>query len=790
MIKKIIKNIIFFIILINIFFNNILYADDNNKFLIKKINIIGVNNFSKDIIENKIKNYKNKNISKSDIKNIIKYLYDTKLFNNIKIDIKNNDLIIYINENKLINNIKFFNNKLLNNTELINILKKFNLNNNEIFNEKNLFDFKKEIKKIYINNGKFFFNIEDIIENINNNKINITLFFNEGEFTKINNVNIEGNRLLNKKSILNILDINYGLFKTVYNKNKLLNNLLKLNLIYKKKGYLNFSINKLNTKFIEKNNSIDIDLVINEGKIFLINKFIVNGNYNELHKLDINSLCNFKKNEIYNYKKIYNVKNKIKNFLLKKGYKNPKINILISNLNKNKCTLDINVEIDIQDKLNIRNIKIYGNKKTLDKVLKNKMKQKEKTEFNIFQTKSDILELNKFKYFNKINIYTKKIYKIDNLIDLIYFVKEPYVNNFSVGANLNSKTLNFECNYNNINWLGSGNSLLLKAIYNDPKYFLSCDIKNPYNLLKNNKQYECKIFDNLNTVNNNSDVLRIKDSGLSSSINNNINDKINTENRLCFSTRTINFNEFEENINEIIKKNIFNDNIPKNIIDLNKSDKYIKFNKIDLFTKMKYIYNVNKYKEKYLNISFSTDNNLLPFGINLYRLLFEYLNNNKINDYISLKNEIIFFIMPDINNKIPFYEYGLIKNYIDNIRGFKSNCIEEIDYSNIDENCENLNILKNNSKINIINEIYLPIELIFNNIKDFLKISLFIDSSNNLYLGNNIFKNILSFHDHMSFGINAKINLKIGNINTSYSIPIKYCDSNNIINFQFKFNRK
>ena len=232
-------------------------------------NIYNLNKKQKVFIINNIDFIGNKNINKNNLLNKItlKGVCKNSLGKNIVNEIKNTSL----------NDIKF--------NEIIPKLQKDVLYWSSLYFNKETFENdKKEIIKLYHNNGYLDAEINKIeIKKLKNkNIIDIIYHIDEGKKYFIGKIDIIGNKNIKTDILLKILNINYGdPFNFSYIQEKIHGNPMNplaecIKNFYGSLGYLKANID-LKIDLID-NNYINIKIIINEGDIVKINKIKITGN--------------------------------------------------------------------------------------------------------------------------------------------------------------------------------------------------------------------------------------------------------------------------------------------------------------------------------------------------------------------------------------------------------------------------------------------------------------------------------------------------------------------------------
>ena len=129
-----------------------------------------------------------------DISDIIKNLFSTNLFVDIKVNLDQNTLYISVVETPIISKINIDGNKLVEADIIISSLKSVGISQSKPYS-KNLVDkVQQELTRLYFDNGRYSSSI-DIIENtLDDNLIELDINIDEGTASTIKEIKILGNK--------------------------------------------------------------------------------------------------------------------------------------------------------------------------------------------------------------------------------------------------------------------------------------------------------------------------------------------------------------------------------------------------------------------------------------------------------------------------------------------------------------------------------------------------------------------------------------------------------------------
>ena len=309
---KIIFFIIFFLFITNSFAKNINTIEVNGNDRISKETIIVFGKINKE-----------SNIDSSEINKIIKNLYKTNFFKDIKIIRESDKLIITVKENPLVQTLKI--NGVKNKT-ILNILnEQIQLKEKQSF-QKNIVKLdENKITNILRSNGYFFAEVSSkIIEN-DNNTIDLIIDIELGEKAYIKRIKFIGDKKIKDRKLRNVIVSEEAKFwKFISNKKFLDSKRIKLDeklLInyYKNKGYFNIKINSSSAQII---NEKDFELVfnINAGNKYVFNNLnlIIPSDFDKSNFKSIIEVLNKKEGEIYSLNSVEKILDEIDKIVLQK----------------------------------------------------------------------------------------------------------------------------------------------------------------------------------------------------------------------------------------------------------------------------------------------------------------------------------------------------------------------------------------------------------------------------------------------------------------------------------------
>ena len=428
--------------------------------VVNKFNIQGNERISSETIKIYGDLKENKNYSESDLNKILKDLYETEFFENINLEIKNNELNVIVKEYPYINQLIIIGEKTKRYTnqikEIIKLKEKRSLIKSYINSDINI------IKSLYSSLGYNNVEINIKTKKITNNSYDLLVEIQRGEKTRIKSINFIGNNKISNRRLKDVIASEKHQFWKILSKNTNFNeSLLELDTrlltnFYKSSGFYDV---KINSKFAKINESKEAELFfsIDEGNRYTINKISTN----------VDSVFDkkifFPMNDIYQkYIGEYYSPFKVKKLLedLDKLIDKNNLQFVEHNVQEQIEEKSINIILNIYEgeKKLIERINVLGNSVTNEEVIRSELIIDEGDPFSNLNLEKSIAQIKARNIFRKVD-YEVLDGSIDNLKVINIKVEEQPTGEVSAGAGIGSDGGLFQIGVKENNWLGTGKSV-------------------------------------------------------------------------------------------------------------------------------------------------------------------------------------------------------------------------------------------------------------------------------------------------------------------------------------------
>ena len=425
-----------------------------------------------------------KKYNKKDLNQVLKNLYNTNFFKNIKLNINDKILEIIVVENPIIENIEINGVKKSSFKELL--MDKMSLTSRKSFNEAIFLKDVDMIKFILKTNGYYFSKIKTISE-LNDKQNSIKLIYNIdlGDVAKIKKIKFIGEKKFKDRKLNQIIVSEESKFwkfisKSIYlDFNRInLDKRLLLN-FYKNNGYYNVNVKD---SFVElsKNGDFTLTYSINSGKKFTFNNLSLEmpEDFDEKYFVNINNLLLKLKNETYSLNKVNSILNEDQKIALSKDYSFLSADLSEKIINQNK--LDIKISLSETKKFYVEKINILGNPHTIEEVIRNSLIVDEGDPYNEILFNNSINNLKAKNIFKTVAFDIKDGSKPSLKIINIKIEEKP-TGEISLGAGYGTQGGTFGGGIVENNFMGKGikldtnfsiskNSLKGKLIYSQPNF--------------------------------------------------------------------------------------------------------------------------------------------------------------------------------------------------------------------------------------------------------------------------------------------------------------------------------
>lgn len=454
-------------------------------FVIKDIRVEGLQRISAGTVFNHIPVKIGERIQSEQSSSIIRELYKTGFFKNVRLEREDDVLIVFVQERPAIAQIGITGNDSMGTEELLMSLKDIGLAEGRVFNNSVLDRIERELRRQYFSNGKYGVKLESTVTPLERNRVAVDIVIKEGSAARIKRINIVGNISFEEEDLLESFKLGTSNMlsritkNNQYSKQKLSADLETLRSYYLDRGYIKFKVNSTQVSISPDKSDIYITINITEGDVYTINDIKLAGRM-AVPKEQIFPLIHLSRGTTFSRKDVVDSSDRINSLFGKNGYAFANVNS-IPEINEEKKTVAITFFVDPGKRVYVRNVNFRGNSSTRDEVLRREMRQMESAWFSSEQVKLSKERLRRLGYFDSVTVETPSVPGSTDQVDVNVTVKEKQTGNIMAGIGWSkSDGIMFNSSISQNNFLGTGKRVIFAFNNSDSQRHYQVGYTNPY----------------------------------------------------------------------------------------------------------------------------------------------------------------------------------------------------------------------------------------------------------------------------------------------------------------------
>lgn len=396
----------------------------------------------------------------------VKALYATGFFRDVRLEVQDGVLIVWVQERPTISKIEFSGNKEFDTDTLKKALKDIGIADARIFDRSALDRAEQEMKRQYITRGRYAAKVTTTVTPQERNRVAINFTIDEGDVAKIARINIVGNKVFSERQLLDQMTLTTPGWTTWYTKNdqyskqKLQADLETLRSYYQNRGYLEFAVDSTQVSITPDKEDIYITIAVTEGGRYTVSDVRLAGEV-MVPEGELRSLIQLRPGDAFARDRLQASIKDMTDRLGSDGYAFANINA-VPELDKDKLSAAFTFYVDPGRRVYVRRININGNVRTKDEVIRREIRQLESAWYDATRIERSKVRIRRLGYFDDVTIEAPPVAGVPDQSDLEVTVVEKSTGQLLAGIGYSSAdgvVLNASISQNNI--FGSGNALTL-----------------------------------------------------------------------------------------------------------------------------------------------------------------------------------------------------------------------------------------------------------------------------------------------------------------------------------------
>ncbi len=394
----------------------------------------------------------------------IRALFGLGLFNDVRITVSGNVLLVIVEERPTVAEVSFSGTKEFDKDVLVKALKDIGLADGRPFDKALADKAEQELKRQYINRSMYAAEVVTTVTPLERNRVNLSFAVMEGDIAKIKSIRIVGAKAFSEDALLGLMDSDTGGWLSWYTKSdryvrsKLNADVETLRSYYLSRGYLEFVVDSTQVVISPNKQDISVTINISEGERFIVSKVKLVGNLLE-KDAEFQALVKIQVGEPYNANEVSQTTKAFTDFYSNFGFA---FAVAESSTVVDRKTNQVEVSIRAEPsrRVYVRRINVAGNDRTRDEVIRREFRQLEAAWYDGEKIRQSRNRVDRLGYFKEVTIDTQEVAGLPDQVDLTIAVVEKPTGSLSLGAGVSSADgLGIMLGFKQENAFGSGNSL-------------------------------------------------------------------------------------------------------------------------------------------------------------------------------------------------------------------------------------------------------------------------------------------------------------------------------------------
>jgi outer membrane protein insertion porin family len=438
-----------------------------DKVIVSKVKIAGNRFIEKDAVLFNIRTKTGDVFSPEVLQEDLKTIYQMGYFKDIQITstdtVSGKEITFSVKEKPMVRSIQINGNKKV---KIDDIKKVIEVKPRTILDLNKVVGDVERIKKVYVDKGYYSIEVSHKVNPIDEYFTAVDYFIKENEVVKVKKVTFSGNSSIKAKKLVKVMETRekhwlLSLFTTrgLFKDTGLEKDMDRLVAYYYSKGFLQVVVEEPRVEFEKDGVCIHFNIV--EGNCFTIGEVDFKGDLiydTGLLKSKLKSASG----RTFNGQTLNDDLVALKALYSEKGFAFADVSPL-TKIKPEENKVNVLFDITKGEKIFVEEIRITGNTRTRDNVIRRELRLSEGAVYNSEQIKRSKQEINNLGFFEKVNINTEPG-TASNLVKLDVEVKERPTGSFSIGAgysSVDSVVGMFQVSQNNL--FGKGQQLSLMA---------------------------------------------------------------------------------------------------------------------------------------------------------------------------------------------------------------------------------------------------------------------------------------------------------------------------------------
>ena len=393
-----------------------------------------------------------------DIDDSVKALFATGLFGDVSIFRQGSTLVVDVEENGTVNKVFFEGNKRLKDDVLVNVAR---LRAQGIYSDEQAASDVERIKLAYARVGRQDADVSYEVLPLANNRVNVIYRVNEGDKTKIARIDFIGNNTFSARRLADVITtketglLSFLQTSDIYDESRLNSDEELLRRFYLNKGFADFQILSTQAVLDDVENEYIVTITMEEGARYTFGNVAIETSLNGVENIALDSLVETQTGDFYNAKDVEDTVVSITERIAEEGFAFVEV-VPRGNRNFETNTIDVTYLVDEGARVFIEDIRILGNDRTRDYVIRREFEISEGDAYNRVLVQKTRDRIRGLGFFESVNVSTRPGSEPDRIILFVNVVEQSTGDISLTGGFSSNGGASGEFSFTERNFLGRG----------------------------------------------------------------------------------------------------------------------------------------------------------------------------------------------------------------------------------------------------------------------------------------------------------------------------------------------
>lgn len=415
----------------------LLLAGTAHAFEVEEIRIRGLERIAEGTVLNYLPISPGDDIDARDTADAIEALYETGFFEDVRLLRDGSQLVVDLVERPGIARIEFNGNDEIPDEDLREGLSSAGLGEGQSFDRSLLETIERELEQQYFMLGYYDVDVQSTVSPLPRNRVALRLDVREGEPASVQEIEFVGNEAFDDDALRDEFEMGprpwWAVFSTRdrYSRARLSGDLETLRAFYRDRGYINFEIVSTQVAITDDRRRIHVTVNLDEGERYEVGEVDLAGDL-IFPEEELQELLEVSAGSTYSQAAVTRTQEALREKLGERGYAFANVNP-VPDVDEEDGTVDLTFFVDPAERVYVRRIRISGNERTRDDVIRGELRQLEGGTLSTADLQESERRLGRLGFFSDVNVETPRVPGTSDQVDVEVDVTERLSGSLQAG---------------------------------------------------------------------------------------------------------------------------------------------------------------------------------------------------------------------------------------------------------------------------------------------------------------------------------------------------------------------